>query len=452
MVAHATAFVVPLCAMSEIPASPPTSSGPAARAPSRRRLWAVRLAFLGFGFLSLELGLRAFLFVRGDSYSAAETEDHMRSSLSSIFRELPAKDAGPSPRANPIGRVVHPYYGFETFVGQEALDSIYAEHLARSADSRPEVWIVGGSVAAVFADPRHGSAHLADRLVSAGVLDGERPVVRNFARASFKQPQQLMIVNFMLALGLRPDVLINIDGFNEAAIGTRNSRVDAHPAFPSVTQWGNLAIGHTSERELVELRFEMTRAEYSARSIAKRTLDLGLHHSALLGIVSLRRFESALRDRRARVQDIYDRLGRQAGDPVLRGPALTDRERTTDVVLETWIQSSRSLAALAANRDFLYLHVLQPTLHDEGSKPLTERERRDGGRADATWIEGVKNCYPRFKAARTELEQLGIEFHDASLVFADVEEPLYYDLCHFTAPGNKLLADSIADALIERLR
>lgn len=47
---------------------------------------------------------------------------------------------------------------------------------------------------------------------------GKNFIVINFATDGYKQPQQLMILNYLLALGAEFDVVINLDGFNEVSL------------------------------------------------------------------------------------------------------------------------------------------------------------------------------------------------------------------------------------------
>jgi hypothetical protein len=57
--------------------------------------------------------------------------------------------------------------------------------------------------------------------------------VLNFAHAAFKQPQQLTRVAYLFAFGYRPDVVIELDGFNETALAFENGRTLTHPLYPS---------------------------------------------------------------------------------------------------------------------------------------------------------------------------------------------------------------------------
>jgi hypothetical protein len=66
-------------------------------------------------------------------------------------------------------------------------------------------------------------------------------------------------------------------------------------------------------------------------------------------------------------------------------------------------------------------------------------------------MTGVRLGYPKLRAAGAELAAQGVPFLDASHVFADVQDTLYYDACHFDKRGNGLLAELLAPALLAAL-
>jgi lysophospholipase L1-like esterase len=133
--------------------------------------------------------------------------------------------------------------------------------------------------------------------------------------------------------------------------------------------------------------------------------------------------------------------------PTLHGREFpADMKSRFDGIVTNWAQSSLSIDAMCRARGIAYLHVLQPNLHDEGSKPLTAEERRTGT-AWPAWIEGAREGYPRLRAQGAALREKGIHFVDGSMIFRDVTETLYYDAGHFNEAGNVILARAIAAAL-----
>ena len=117
-----------------------------------------------------------------------------------------------------------------------------------------------------------------------------------------------------------------------------------------------------------------------------------------------------------------------------------------------WSESSRTMRSMCAERGIAYVHVLQPTLHDPGSKPLTPEEIETGQTAE-WWRAASTRGYPLLREEGKRLrEEHDIVFVDASLVFRDVPETLYYDHCHFGRRGNEILARPVADGILESLR
>ena len=185
-----------------------------------------------------------------------------------------------------------------------------------------------------------------------------------------------------------------------------------------------------------------------AREIADRAVSRKYHYSALLGRPTLSRLEK-LRARWGATQEAIVRLlGEGEASEPLRGPRFdTEIEAALGTMTLCWAESSRSLQGICRARGIPYLHVLQPTLHDEGSKPLTPAEI-ESGRAKQAFVEGVRRGYPMLRRAGAELRAAGVNFVDCSLIFQDVETGLYFDACHFRKTGITMLAERIAEGLL----
>ena len=178
------------------------------------------------------------------------------------------------------------------------------------------------------------------------------------------------------------------------------------------------------------------------RSQARFALDLQLHRSALAGRLLLARC-SALQERFDELDARYQKLTQER--PMKLPPA--EVEATTQAALQQavdgWRDSSRVMADLCRERGIPFIHVLQPTLHDPGAKPITELERRRGFDASGP-DERILAGYPRLRAAGAELVEAGVHFVDASRLFADDERTLFFDRCHLEHVGNLELAQLLA--------
>jgi hypothetical protein len=343
---------------------------------------------------------------------------------------------------------LHPYYGFD--VG--AADSDHALHSRwfrqPAAASRIEVLVLGGSVASGFV--KDAGRQLETALEALPDWAGREVRVLSSAVGGFRQPQQLHQLEYLLAIGYRPDLVVEIDGFNEVALGVQNARAGVHPALPSISHWAALASGRVlSERALDAVavaRGEVKRGE----SLFALADGCGAFHSAILS----RYFSSRIAQSLARFGEANQAFANElVGDvsrPYFVGPEFDcSDESAVELSAKLWVESSLAMDAICRLHGIRYVHFLQPTLHDEGSKPATQTERLEGV-GPAGWALGAKLGYPKLRERGAELVARGVEFVDSSRAFARVTDDLYYDVCHFAPAGNRMLAADVALALGSR--
>ncbi len=276
-------------------------------------------------------------------------------------------------------------------------------------------------------------------------------MVLSQARGGLKQPQQATLFAYLLALGWDPDAVVNIDGCNEVALAGNNLAIGVHPLHPDYPGWAVLAARRSDLTLEIRLAGRIVDLAEDARSIADDALERGWTKSALLGALALSRV-SARQRRWSELQREYSSL--LAGG-VQRNPAMGPRFSVTGGAGErgigdAWYQSSLNLHAMCSARGIAYVHVLQPTLHDTGSKELTPEEIEKGAASDI-WVNAVHEGYPRLREAGARLKERGVAFTDLSGVFRDVRETTYYDMCHFRGRGAELFVERAMQALLERL-
>jgi len=346
--------------------------------------------------------------------------------------------------------LLHPYYGWDK---KSSLDELArnVEYFRASADKGDggfDVLVLGGSVAARFA--RHGEERLAELLRADPRFDARAIRFHNLARGGFKQPQQASELAYLLALGLEPDAVLNIDGFNEIALSIRNAELGMHPLYPSSGFWSHFARDRQVDPEALDLQLTTWALQREARGLARSALEGGRLRSAVLGSFALKKVRRLRGDWAAAQQAYTDHLAGR-GEVVVRGPPFAPGlEAMLDITAHNWVESSRSMRAMCAERGALYLHVLQPTLADEGSKVPSEDER------DYLWslredLDGIRAGYRRLRESSTILVEAGVHFVDASDLFVGVVETRYVDHCHFGPKGNRQLAERIAAALLDAL-
>ena len=318
------------------------------------------------------------------------------------------------------------------------------------ATGRPlRIGVFGGSVAFLFS--LKADRLLARALRASPVARDRDVIVQSFALPGHKQPQQLFALAYLLLLGERFDVVVNIDGFNELAL----------PVTENLPQ-GTAAIYPRSWSQLVAAAPSMGLVEHAAGVVSlremRRLLAMAFAWPPLslspTGNLSWRIFDDALTARiGAREADLAQWSSAQGGYRA-SGPAPTARAAGDPFpeLVELWRQSSLLMHQLCVANGIAYVHVLQPNQYLPGAKPLGDDERRVAYREDHPYRVAVERGYPLLIEAGGSLTASGVRFVDLSRIFAEVQEPLFVDdCCHFNQRGNAILANRLARELIAAL-
>ena len=354
---------------------------------------------------------------------------------------------------------LHPYLGyvynpdinsaeFTAFHGNPVSDFGFldaASPIRRRAEDRLIVGVFGGSVAYYLS--ARGMATLEARLAESPRFAGKRIEVVRAALGGYRQPQQLMALNYLLMLGGELDVLINLDGFNEVALYPAvDAARRASPLYPS--SWPDLVSDVPERRALVGEVAWLRRCRRQWAGAASRG-PLALSVTAgLVWRVGDRWLQATL------ARDVEE-LGHEEGRMrpyYVTGPRRRPRtvDETYSQLAEIWKRGSLQMDRLCRANGIDYYHFLQPNQYVPGSKVMGDSERRAAFREDHQYRTGVLTGYPYLQYAGTELVAAGVRFHDLTEVFHDVSEPTYEDpCCHLDQLGNDLLAEAIARAILE---
>jgi len=416
--------------------------------PRRRRVLAILVVLL-VSAVGVELAARFFDLARGKSFGVEPRRAELENECRVLSRRAFLPGAEEKTAAEPGTRLLQPYTGWEN-VRTHSLISADVEYY-RGAQSKSvyDICILGGSVAETFGEL--GAARLVERLKLDPRFAQRELRVHDFGFGAYKQPQMTMLLAYLLALGHAPDAVIEIDGFNEAALGFSNARKGGHPVYPYLAGWASATKGLRPDWDVGEFMHEAHAAQERASSFAESFYGSGLWRSSFLAQLGLARIHALRRDYAAAYKRLEQQLQTGGKDSEATGPAFDKSDDAViALIVSAWEEGARSLHGLCTERGIDYLHVLQPTLHDEGSKPLTDKERAGGG-AEVDWIAGVKAVYPHLREAGARLATRGVPFFDASGVFKDHPEDIYIDVCHFREHGNEILAEAIAQAFLERI-
>lgn len=374
----------------------------------------------------------------GHAYTAAAIHSRIANVLA---RQSAAKanERGASGRA-------HPYYGFvasddRPLPARRAMVDITASQLGFPGDTRlfdPSgktflVVITGGSVAHYFATDK--KSELLAWLEKRPEFAGRTGRLLDTALPGYKEPQQLLIMSNLLALGVRPDVVINLDGFNETCIARKNLEVGGYPFMP----W--FWVGNDSpSRERLRL---LGRLEFQ-ESLRDRVAAFLTRLPALPALVG---FPAAALDKLAdnRTGEIENQLAREsiARNPLARqqvspgggfylGPnVVITQDQFADLAAAEWARASILMSDMVRAAGGRYFHALQP------ASPLWAAARGEalGPLCPETCVESGYPALSRYGAA---LAAAGVRFADLEPDMTATAKA-FVDCCHVTPAGQNAL-------------
>lgn len=424
-----------------------SSAQPPPRKISRRkRLIFVTLA-IGLAWLVTELIAWGVLRYVELSYkvSAREVQQGLLESGESIASDVEA---------------IHPYLGwvlnpqvnsssklFGRSIPVNSLGFSDEEHgIPKRRPDRVIVAVTGGSVA--WQVSVASEKLLRQELEQRPRFKGKKLQLVRLAMSGYKQPQQLMTLNYLLALGAEFDVLVNVDGYNEVALTVaENIEGRIFAAYPRM--WSARMQDVVDPRKY-SISYRLFQARGLRQQLAADRLQSWLSWSPTLNLVWY------IRDKRLDKQIVE--LGLELRQGIFQegtgfattGPAQLDQDEAgrRKHVVDLWANSSLQMQRICQGSGITYLHFLQPNQYLPGSKPMTEPERKKFVSETQAYGLAIKAIYPLLIERGPILKQQGVNFHDLTMLFSKVQEPIYADpFCHFNQLGNDMLAKSIADAI-----
>ncbi len=354
-------------------------------------------------------------------------------------------------------RFAHPYIGYIPVNPKvEKNTNVYRIYEQRFFDPdapyyRPDpdtvvIGVTGGSVAAGFCGS--GSKALEKALQEENRFTGKKIVIVSLAIGGFKQPQALLALNYFLALGGRLDILLNIDGFNEVALHeAENGRLDVFPIYPR--SWSALVVGTAdtrSEQLVGEIVYLRSKRGDHARVTAESSLGMSITYNLFWRLKDRRLLQKTYEaDQRLRSFKPFER------SMLTQGPEfkMKNEEDTYDYLVSVWMRCSIQLHRICQVNKIDYYHYLQPNQYVEGSKPMSEAEKKIAINPSHPYYPGAVKGYPRLIEGGKKLREQRIPFFDLTPIFSQVTESLYVDAgCHFNAKGQEIMGREIARTIL----
>jgi hypothetical protein len=360
---------------------------------------------------------------------------------------------------------IHPYLGYvfdEDFEYEPRLDVggpdavNYGFSLAEygvffDPDPRTLVAVVTGGSVAFNVGRRYGD-HIRDVVADGLREDYDRVIVVNAAIPGHHQPQQLLLINYLLTLGAHFDVVINLDGFNEIALSPEeNLSKGVASYFPYAWYFKIADFGAESRVEVAK----MALLERRRRALAGFFTRTPWRWSSTAGAVWWVLDRSAVRRMAAIDAGLVEQ--RESGQEryVVTGPRhrYADRTAVQQHAAEIWYRSSILLHDSCTSVGARYYHFLQPNQYVADSKPMTHDERISVVHWELAISVYARDGYPLLIAYGPQLRHRGVSFHDLTMLFSNTLEPTYGDdCCHLNSLGDQMVAQAIGDAIVADFR
>ncbi|MEP0842246.1 MAG: SGNH/GDSL hydrolase family protein [Phycisphaerae bacterium] len=370
--------------------------------PRRRRAVFLGMLFAPVVVLGIEAGLAMW------DWLAARSTSPLRASIEGLNVGMIERGDGAAYRLVPGRR--YSLWGGTVAIDRNGFRSSYDVSLEKPPGV-VRVMVTGGSSAFGWgvADGQDVAGRLAALLNTPGGPENRRFEVINAAVPYYTSFQELNAYERVLRK-YRPDVLIVLDGRN-----------DARYAITQGSRWRPASAGGIGDTP-----FDPPPARPESLSPAFVRLDGALLRSALY-----RRYNA-----------LYRRF-----DPPPRTDTAAMLADFNPAAIEQFRHHRERIADLAVQDGCLCILALQPVIHL--GKPLTAAER-EHARMWGDLGEVFRVVYPRFAAANGGPQNAGTVRLDLSELFSGFTGDAYLDECHYTAEGNRLIAERLAEVIRER--
>ncbi|GAG43023.1 unnamed protein product, partial [marine sediment metagenome] len=153
--------------------------------------------------------------------------------------------------------LIHPYFGYTNVPGTVSVHGVSVNNMGfatsvdfpykKKSDKEFVIAVFGGSIAEILTVM--SSATLEDILKTSPFFADREIKILNCATGAYKQPQQLLIITFLISQGMELDCAVNVDGFNEVAIAGINRKKGTNIYYPAAFYWDEMIKYLTSGTE-----------------------------------------------------------------------------------------------------------------------------------------------------------------------------------------------------------
>lgn len=366
---------------------------------------------------------------------------------------------------------LHPFFGyvmkqgaftkkeFGLKVNSQGFLSIYDYPFIKQKENQYIIGIFGGSVAHNFVNDEYVTKGFSEKLKKFPEFANREIIVLSFASGGYKQPQQLLILNYFLALGQKFDMIINIDGFNEVALSNLNNKAQVELGMPSVQHIQPLTglANNSLSSEVMSSIIKITETKKQLGETINKLDSCKLALCYTITSLHLKQLVESYQkqvigyDQKVKNSNMKDDKNNIVYIP--KAKSVLDDAKAIEKMVATWSESSLMMKQLSAKRKIQYFHFIQPNQYYLTKRVFTEEEKRLYLNPNSPYSDAVKRGYPLLLSKAEDLRKLQLNIFSATNVLDDAKETVYQDACcHYNEIGDDLLGSYISNSIIQELR
>jgi len=366
---------------------------------------------------------------------------------------------------------LHPFFGYvmkqgaftnkkyNLKVNRHGFFSHYEYPFVKANNNQFIVGILGGSVANNFAVDEYKNQIFSKYLKKYPEFANKEIVVLNFSNGGYKQPQQLLILNYFLALGQEFDMVVNIDGFNEVALSNLNNKFQLDIGMPSVQHLQPLT-GLANNNLSPEVMSSIVKINENKKQLRETIDQLQNCQLALCNAVTSLQVRQLIKNYQQAIVKYDRQVKKSKTDPTNTGTVYIPR---VDSVLDDasafgkmasmWYESSIMMNQILSSRNIKYFQFIQPNQYYPTKRVFTDKEKQIFISNDSPYIEGVKKGYPVLLSKVDDLQKARVNVFSGVNILDDTKETVYKDACcHYNSVGQEVLANYVSSSIIKVVR
>jgi len=406
----------------------------------------------------LELGSLGWYFVKHKQFFYTREKPPNKSALGINLEGVRLNES--------IVERFHPFFGFIQKPGPDfrpgfkvnnyGFFSPYDYPFKKTKPNQFIIGVFGGSVASNYGIFEVQNQVLPKYLKQLPGLKDKEFIILSFATGGYKQPQQLLILNYFLALGQELDMVVNIDGFNEVALSNLNNKNQIDLAMPSLqhiqplTNLANNSLSIKAMKATVRIQENKAQINQALTTLQNCTLAACDAFTSVYIQNLVNNYKTDV------IKFEKERTKQQDGGSVIyinTNKSVLEDSVAFEQMAQNWAKSSIFMHKVLSASNVPYFQVLQPNQYYQTKRVFGEAEKQIAFHQETPYAKAVELGYPALFKKFPNLEKNNIDILNGVNVFDKTRDAVYMDsCCHYNQAGEVIFSDYVGSSILEVLR